>query len=98
MQLAEETTCHVQRYQLPDGRMLAVGAQRFMAPEALFSPDLISSDSLGLSHLVFACIQVRSQICRELHADEAASQAHQTGSTRFASHLEFPAQCSGWLC
>ena len=74
VQLAEETTCHVQRYQLPDGRMLDVGAQRFMAPEALFSPDLVSSDSLGLSHLVFACIQVGLRMRRPLHAD-AASQA-----------------------
>ena len=57
MQLAEETTCHIQRYQLPDGRTLALGAPRFMAPEALFSPELISSDSPGLSELVFACIQ-----------------------------------------
>jgi hypothetical protein len=37
-QLARETTCVNETYTLPDGRTIRVGAERFMAPEALINP------------------------------------------------------------
>ena len=59
MQLARETTCVMRTYALPDGRLIRVGAERFKAPECMFTPRLIDSESEGLSEMIFSCIQVR---------------------------------------
>lgn len=57
MKLALETTILVKQYTLPDGRVIKVGAERFQAPEALFTPELIDVEGDGLADLVFRCIQ-----------------------------------------
>ena len=44
------------QYTLPDGRVIKVGAERFEAPEALFSPTLLDVDGKGLADLVFEVI------------------------------------------
>jgi actin-related protein 2 len=54
--LAQETTVLVQKYKLPDGRVIKVGRERFMAPEALFQPGLIDVDSPGMSDILFQTI------------------------------------------
>lgn len=58
VQLARETTCVMRTYALPDGRLIRVGAERFKAPECMFTPRLIDSESEGLSEMIFSCIQV----------------------------------------
>lgn len=55
-QLANETTVLVERYTLPDGRVINVGGERFGAPEALFQPHLIGVEGLGVAELLFECI------------------------------------------
>jgi actin-related protein 2 len=35
-------------FQLPDGRIIKVGGERFEAPEALFQPHLINVEGQGL--------------------------------------------------
>jgi len=55
--LALETTVLVEPYELPDGRVVRIGAERFEAPEVLFQPGLIDIDSPGLSDQLFQCIQ-----------------------------------------
>lgn len=55
--LARETTTLVEKYELPDGRVIQVGQERFEAPEALFDPQLIDVESKGLSDMVFDMIQ-----------------------------------------
>ncbi|CAE6068750.1 unnamed protein product [Arabidopsis arenosa] len=42
---------------LPDGRVIKVGTERFQAPEALFSPELIDVEGDGMADMVFRCIQ-----------------------------------------
>lgn len=59
LQLARETTCLVQSYTLPDGRVIRVGAERFTAPEALFNPGLLGVEAPGIAEMTFNCIQVR---------------------------------------
>jgi len=54
--LALETTTLVQSYELPDGRIIKIGAERFEAPEALFHPHLCDVDGLGMSDLIFKVI------------------------------------------
>lgn len=43
--------------QLPDGRLVKVGGERFGAPEALFQPHLINVEGVGVSELLFNTIQ-----------------------------------------
>eukprot|EP00033_Pygsuia_biforma_P000471 GCRY01000557.1.p1 GENE.GCRY01000557.1~~GCRY01000557.1.p1 ORF type:complete len:391 (+),score=69.85 GCRY01000557.1:160-1332(+) len=56
-QLGLETTYLMEQYKLPDGRVIKVGSERFEAPEALFNPNLIDVDGVGVSELLFNCIQ-----------------------------------------
>ncbi|KAF7819391.1 actin-related protein 2 [Senna tora] len=42
---------------LPDGRVIKVGTERFQAPEALFTPELIDVEGDGMADMVFRCIQ-----------------------------------------
>ena len=79
MQIARETTHLVQRYVLPDGRHIRVGAERFMAPEALFTPELIDKEGDGISDMVFKCIQVHTLLtasCQHLHMQHSISHWH----------------------
>jgi len=54
--LAQETTCLVENYTLPDGRVIKVSAERFSASEALFQPHLINKEGHGMAELVFDAI------------------------------------------
>ncbi|KAK6155365.1 hypothetical protein DH2020_009613 [Rehmannia glutinosa] len=56
-QLGLETTILVKNYTLPDGRVIKVGNERFQAPEALFTPELIDVEGDGMADMVFRCIQ-----------------------------------------
>lgn len=55
--LALETTILVEPYELPDGRVIKVGAERFEAPEALFEPNRIDVDAKGMAEMLFDTIQ-----------------------------------------
>jgi len=54
--LALETTVLIEKYTLPDGRIIKIGAERFEAPEALFNPNLVDVEMPGMGELVFDCI------------------------------------------
>jgi len=56
--LALETTCLMEQFTLPDGRVIKVGRERFEAPEALFDPSLIDVEKAGVGKMVFDMIQV----------------------------------------
>ncbi|KAH3711718.1 actin-related protein 2 [Dreissena polymorpha] len=55
--LALETTVLVETYELPDGRVIKVGGERFEAPEALFQPHLINVEGDGVAEMLFKAIQ-----------------------------------------
>ncbi|CAE7264985.1 unnamed protein product [Symbiodinium natans] len=44
-------------FELPDGSVLMVGAERFRCPELLFQPALIGKDASGIQHLLFQSIK-----------------------------------------
>eukprot|EP00483_Globobulimina_turgida_P004909 UN04918 len=48
-----ETTTLVQPFQLPDGRIIKVGRERFEASEVLFDPDKAGVEGKGLHELLF---------------------------------------------
>jgi len=54
--LSTETTVLMQDYTLPDGRVIKVGRERYMAAEALFSPGLIDVEGPGIAEALFNCI------------------------------------------
>jgi len=54
--LALETTVLVEKYTLPDGREIKVGAERFEAPEVLFQPRLVDVDQDGMADALFKVI------------------------------------------
>ena len=53
----QQTTVLVEQYELPDGRVIKVGGERFGAPEALFQPHLINVEAVGVAELLFNTIQ-----------------------------------------
>lgn len=55
--LARETTTLVENYELPDGRVIKVGQERFEAPECLFQPNLVDVEQPGIGELLFNTIQ-----------------------------------------
>jgi actin-related protein 2 len=55
-QLANETTVLVEEYKLPDGRIVKMGKERYMAPEILFQPHLIDVEASGMADQLFDCI------------------------------------------
>ena len=57
MKLADATTVLMSEYRLPDGRVVKLGSERFEATEALFKPELMGLECMGLSEMVFDAIQ-----------------------------------------
>lgn len=55
--LALETTCLMENFTLPDGRVIKLGRERFEAAEALFNPGLLDSEKVGMADMVFEMIQ-----------------------------------------
>lgn len=55
-QLANETTVLVDTVNIPDGRSIKLGQERYLAPEVLFQPHLIDVDAMGMSDQLFDCI------------------------------------------
>lgn len=55
--LAQETTTLVENYELPDGRVIKVGSERFEAPECLFQPHLVDVEQPGVGECLFNTIQ-----------------------------------------
>ncbi|OQS04115.1 actin [Thraustotheca clavata] len=66
--LALETTVLEETFELPDGRIVKLGRERFEATEALFSPHLIDVEGAGLSDMVFdMCQKAEIDIRPELY-------------------------------
>lgn len=57
MKLVEETTTVLEKYTLPDGRVITIEQERFVAPEALFRPDLIDVETPGITEVIWDTIQ-----------------------------------------
>ena len=54
---SSDRTALLSPLQLPDGRQVNVGGERFGAPEALFQPHLINVEGAGVAELLFNTIQ-----------------------------------------
>ena len=68
------------QYELPDGQVITIGAERFRAPEPLFKPNLIGKESDGIHKLTYDSIQKCDvDIRRDLYTNTVLSG----GSTMF---------------
>jgi len=67
-------------YELPDGQVITIGAERFRCPEPLFKPSLIGKESSGIHQLTYDSIQKCDvDIRRDLYTNTVLSG----GSTMF---------------
>jgi len=56
MQKAETSSDIERNYELPDGRVICIGNERFRATEVLFKPNLIGKESQGVHKMTFDSI------------------------------------------
>jgi actin-related protein len=57
LKAAEESADIEKTYELPDGKVVTVGAERFRCPEVLFQPALIGKEDGGIHEKTFNSIQ-----------------------------------------
>merc|ERR1712066_738814 len=56
VKLATESSDKEKTYELPDGNIITVGAERFRCPEVLFQPSIVGKEASGIHDAIFQSI------------------------------------------
>ncbi len=83
----QETTVLEESYELPDGRVIKIGRERFEAPEALFNPSLVDSERPSLGDMVFDMIQDSEIDCRAEYYEHIVLSGGTTMFPGFSTRL-----------
>lgn len=80
LEQAETSSDIEQNYELPDGQVITIGAERFRAPEVLFKPNFIGLEQEGIHKLSFSSIMkcdvdIRKDLYGNVIHGEAAEEA-----------------------
>merc|ERR1719510_1557145 len=74
MKIATESSDKEKNYELPDGQIITVGAERFRCSEVLFKPSLIGKESEGVHSLTYESIMACDiDIRRDLYSNTVLS-------------------------
>merc|ERR1712013_289733 len=74
MKAASESSENEKTYELPDGNIINVGAERFRCPEVLFQPSLIGKEASGIHDTTFQSImKCDVDIRKDLYANVVLS-------------------------
>jgi actin beta/gamma 1 len=85
LQLAEKVSGMEKTYQMPDGNVLTIGTERFLAPEVFFQPQQIGKEAMSLDDAIFQAInKCDVDLRRELYQNIVLSG----GSTMFSGLKE----------
>jgi len=74
LKAAEESSEIEKTYELPDGKVVTVGSERFRCPEVLFQPSLIGKEDGGIHEKTFQSIQKTDvDVRREMYCNVVLS-------------------------
>ncbi|KAG8368737.1 hypothetical protein BUALT_Bualt15G0077100 [Buddleja alternifolia] len=80
MEISKTSSAHEKSFELPDGQVITVGAERFRCPEVLFQPSLVGMEAPGIHETTYSSI-MKSDV--DIRKDLYGNIVLSGGSTMF---------------